>query len=48
MDAESDPIGIAIYFPGDPNPDGKRSHVQVDFQPPEAIMEDEENTPITL
>jgi hypothetical protein len=48
MDAESDPIGIAIYFPGDPNPDGKRSHVQVDFQPPEAIIEDEENTPITL
>lgn len=48
MDAESDPIGIAIYFPGDPNPDGKRSYVQVDFQPPEPITEEEENTPTTL
>lgn len=48
MDAESDPIGMAIYFPGDPNPDGRRSYVHVEFQPPAAITEDDDGVATTL
>jgi hypothetical protein len=47
MEAESDPIGIAIYFPGDPNPNGKGGYVDVAFDPPTAITEEDEETPAT-
>lgn len=48
MDAAADPIGIAIYFPGNPNSAGQHDYVHVDITPPIAVTEDEDEREQTI
>jgi hypothetical protein len=48
MDAVADPIGIAIYFPGNPNASGQHDYVHVDITPPVAVTEDEDENEQTI
>ena len=48
MDAAADPIGIAIYFPGNPKAAGQHDYVNVTFTPPTPVIEDEDENEQTI
>jgi hypothetical protein len=48
MDAAADPIGIAIYFPGNPKAAGQHDYVYVTITPPTPVIEDEDENEQTI
>jgi len=48
MDAAADPVGIAIYFPGNPNATGQHDYVDVSITPPLPVLEDEDEDEKTI
>ena len=48
MDAAADPIGIAIYFPGNPQAAGQHDYVSVTITPPTPVIEDEDENEQTI
>jgi hypothetical protein len=48
MDAAADPIGIAIYFPGNPKAAGQHDYVNVTITPPTPVIEDEDENEQTI